>query len=118
MNETFSALNPDQRYAYLIEEVQSKNEIWLLQTPQGLYAMFEDNAGVSYLPVWPDSQTAALFATDDWEDYSPARMGLPEWLEWMKELKNDQIIIGAFPDAQLQVLAVDPLEFRKVLSGK
>jgi hypothetical protein len=103
------------RYKYLVDTVLMNKEIWLLQTVTGLFAMFEDDNDFSYVAVWPEKEFAEPFAVDDWEGYIPTRMGLGEFLDWMKELKEDQIMIGAFPNSNMQSLAVDPLEFKKQL---
>jgi hypothetical protein len=107
---------PDHdRYKYLINHVVKYKEIWLLKARDGFYAMFEDSAGKSYIPVWPDKESADQYAIDDWHGYVSESMDLKELLEWMNELKEDQIMIGAFPNPKLEALAVDPLDFRKQL---
>jgi hypothetical protein len=103
------------RYEYLIGEVVKQKEIWLLQANDGVYAMFEDSNGQSYIPVWPGKEFAVTYAMDDWEDYVPEKMPLREFLEWMQELKADQIMIGAFPNSNLQSMAVDPIDLKHLL---
>jgi hypothetical protein len=104
------------RYKYLIDSILQSRKIWMLQAEDGSFAMFEDNSGQSYVPVWPDKEMTEPFAVDDWEGYIPASMGLGEFLDWMNELKKDGIMIGAFPDSNMQSLSVDPLAFKSQLT--
>jgi hypothetical protein len=108
-------LTDQDRFKYLVDAVKINKEIWLLQSEQGMFAMFEDDKSCSYVAVWPEKELAIPFAIDDWEGYSPARMGIGEFINWLKELKNDQIMIGAFPNTNMKSLAVDPLELKKLL---
>lgn len=113
-NNTANFANAD-RYSYLINEVIKNKQIWLLQTVDKLFAMFEDNSGQSYIPVWPEKEYAQSFAEEDWEGYTPTNMGLWEFIDWLKELKEDDIMIGAFPQANMEAMAVDPLAFKEQL---
>lgn len=105
-----------ERYKYLIDSILLNKEVWMLQASDGSFAMFEDATGQSYVAVWPDKESTGPFAMDDWEGYIPGRMGLGEFLNWMDELKNDGIMIGAFPNSAMQSLALDPLDLKKQLS--
>jgi len=109
-------MSNQERYNYLVDSVLQNKQIWLLQSSDESYAMFEDANGQSYVAIWPDKESAVPFAIDDWEGYTPARMGLGEFLNWMNELKKDGIMIGAFPDSAMHSLAVDPLDFKKQLT--
>lgn len=110
-----SGLPDHDRYKYLLNHVAKYKEIWLLKEREGMYAMFEDTSGKSYVPVWPDKECAEQFAVDDWHGYIADRMELKELLEWMNELKEDQVFIGAFPNQNMQAIAVDPMNFKKQL---
>ena len=104
-----------ERYKYLVDHILLNKQVWMLQASDDSFAMFEDANGHSYIAVWPDKESTMPFIIDDWESYTPARMGLGELLDWMNELKNDDIMIGAFPNSAMQSLAIDPLDFKKQL---
>lgn len=105
---------PDEdRFRYLINSMVKHRELWLLKEREGFYAMFEDDEARSYIPIWPDQESAAFFATDDWEGYLPDRMGIGEFLSWLDELKQDEIFIGAYPNTSMQSLSVDPVNLKK-----
>lgn len=114
--DNISNKTDQERYIYLVDSILQNKQVWMLQAEDGFFAMFEDNNGQSYIPVWPDKELTMPFAVDDWEGYIPARMGLGEFLNWMDELKNDNIMIGAFPESNMQSLAIDPIDFKKQLS--
>jgi hypothetical protein len=114
-NNNLKNLTGAERYAYFIKEIITHKEVWLLKAHDGLYAMVEDNNNQTYLTVWPDATMVQDFVTGDWEEYIPERMGLAEFLDWMQELKDDGILIGVFPDAAMQSMAVDPMELKKLL---
>jgi hypothetical protein len=77
--------------------------------------MFEDDNGQQYIPVWPEKEFADSYAIGDWDGYESERMGLHEFLDWMQELQNDQIMIGAFPNSIMQAIPIEPLSFKKQL---
>ena len=105
-----------ERYKYLVDSILLNKQIWMLLASDRSFAMFEDTSGQSYVAVWPDRESSLPFAIDNWEGYTPARMALGEFLDWMNELKNDGIMIGAFPNSAMLSLAVDPLDFKKQLT--
>jgi hypothetical protein len=112
-NKSISELPDHDRYNYLIHHIAKFKEVWLLKSHDGMYAMFEDEKGNSYIPVWPHKELADEYAVEDWDGYVAERMELSEIMEWMDELEEDQILIGAFPDAQMQALSVSAADFKK-----
>jgi len=108
-------LPDNERYEYLVAEVVKNKAVWLLHAIDGLYAMFEDDNNFQYIPVWPEKKFADSYAVGDWDGYSAQQMGLGEFLDWLQELKEDEIFIGAFPSASMQALSVDPLDLKKKL---
>jgi hypothetical protein len=117
-NRDLEKLPDAERFVYFIQEIISHKGVWLLKAHDGLYAMVEDDHSQTYLPVWPDSASAKEFTTGDWEEYVPELMGLFEFLDWLQELKGDDVLIGVFPNSKMQSLAADPLELKKqILQG-
>jgi hypothetical protein len=107
-----------ERYDYFLEQALLKNEIWLLQAQEGLYAMFEDDNAKQYIPVWPGKEFSDSYATGDWEGYQSERMELKEFIDWMQELRDDEIFIGVFPDQNMQAIPTDPIKLKKQLKQK
>ena len=105
-------MSDSDRFAFLINKITEHKEVWLLEAEDASFAMFEDNEGRSFIPVWPEKEFAEQFSNDDWDGYVAERMGLGEFLEWMQELKEDEILIGAFPYLDQKALAVDPIDMK------
>ncbi len=98
MTENIYLASDETRYQYLIEIVVRNETIWLLQASEGLFAMMEDSQGQEYVPVWPEKQFAELNRQGDWTDYQAEPMPLFEFNSWLKELKEDEVKIAAFPN--------------------
>ncbi len=106
-------LSDQERYEYLLNSISENSELWLLQARPGLFAMFEDKNGQEYIPVWPNEDFASKYSEDDWNDYQAEPMGLAELYEWVNELKEDEVLIAAFPNNKSQAIPLDPVEFGK-----
>lgn len=114
-SKNLDELPDNERYEYLINQAVKNKEVWLLHAIDGLYAMFEDDNEYQYIPVWPEKRFADAYAVGDWDGYTAIGMGLGEFLEWLQELKEDEIYIGAFPNATMQAISVDPIDLKKRL---
>lgn len=108
-------LTDNERYAYLIQQINESGLVWMLQATDGMFAMFEDTTENQYIPIWPDAQAAETYISDDWEGYTTTSMKRNEFLDWMQELHDDHILIGAYPKDNLQVIPMKPLEIKSHL---
>jgi hypothetical protein len=111
-------LTESERYDYFIDQALMQNEIWLLQAQEGLYAMCEDDNGKQYIPVWPAKEFSDSYATGEWEEYQSERMDLKEFIDWMQELRDDEIFIGVFPDEHMHAIPTDPIKLKKQLKSQ
>lgn len=105
------------KYDNFVKSVKSNKEIWLLQATEGMFAMFEDNSGQEYMPVWLEKDEANKFIKDDWEDYLPEKMSLFEFMGWLKELANDEVCIAVTPDNDLRTIPMKAGDLREHLSS-
>ena len=115
MNKETENNDNAKRFEYLVSEIITHKKVWLLKAHDGLYAMFEDANNQAYLPIWPGEADAARFSADDWEGYIPEEMAFGEFLSWTDELKEDNILIGAYPNENMQSMSIDPTEFKQRL---
>ena len=115
-SKNIEELSDNDRFEYLITQIIKNREVWLLHAIDGLYAMFEDENEFQYIPVWPEKEFADSHAIGDWDGYTSDRMGLGEFLDWLQELKDDEIYIGAFPSAAMRAISVDPIDLKKRLA--
>jgi hypothetical protein len=111
MNNARENWTDQDRYQFLIRKIAETKQAWLLQANPGMSAMFEDNNGQEYLPVWPDEESAVRYSEDDWNDYQPEPVSLSELAEWCKELETDLILIAAYPDHKSNAVPLKPLQF-------
>lgn len=105
----------NDRYEYFLKTIVKFQSVWLLHARDGLYAMFEDDSGRQYIPMWPEKDFAVFFAEGEWEGYEPEQMELDELMDWLPELKDDGIFIGIFPDNDMNAIPLDPMVLKKQL---
>lgn len=110
-----SELTDNERYGFFLKEINVNKEVWLLHASAGLYAMLEDNNDNQYIPVWPAESDAKAFIDEDWSEYTTDRMGIGEFLEWLKELNEDDIFIAVFPVLNKEIIPMKPMDLRKHL---
>ncbi|NLS13438.1 DUF2750 domain-containing protein [Vibrio sp. SM6] len=103
-------LDVDARYRYLIKQVVESREIWILTDEHGCVMLnTEDDDCV---PVWPNQEFAALWATGEWEDCQPQAISLNKWhSRWTNGLLDDELSVVAFPNADLEGVILFPDEF-------
>ena len=111
------ALSADERYAYFIREAVARDGVWTLQGPGGFVA-FRDEDGRDCFPFWPDPESAAAVANDDWDDCRPESLALEVFMErWLKGMARDERLVSVFPAADGTGIVVEPLELYADLSG-
>ena len=102
-------------YEIFIDSIKENNELWLLKAFDGLYAMLEDNTGQEYIPVWNSKQKALDFAGEDWEGYSADSMKIYEFVNWLKELDNDEVMIAVSPGEDMHTIPIKASDIMKHL---
>lgn len=96
----------EQQYKAFIDEIVKNRQIWLLESKPGLFAMLEDEAEQSYMPIWESEASARKAAVDEWSNYTVASMDFNELAVWLKELQADEIhILVGGPEGQLSLMA-------------
>jgi hypothetical protein len=103
------------RLTFFIDEVIKNEVVWLLQAEDGLFAMVEDGEGNSYVSVWPTKDECVAVAKDEWSDYQAESMEIKEFLNWLKELKDDDVRIGVYPDENGRILPFESLGLKKMI---
>jgi hypothetical protein len=110
--------NDQIRLAFFIDEVVENEVVWLLQAEDGLFAMVEDGEGNSYVSVWPTKSECEAAAKDEWNDYLAENMEIKEFLNWLKELKDDDVRIGVYPDIDGRILPFESLGLKKMIENE
>jgi len=86
-----------KRYEYLIKKICDYEELWTLRTKTG-FVVLGDNSNMEYIPIWPHPQFAEVFGTGEWENTSPIRIDLNDWIrKWIPGMIRDKRLIAPFP---------------------
>lgn len=96
-----------------LDSIVDKNEVWLLESRPGMFAMLEDGDGESYIPIWASEQDARKLAVGEWSEYETSSMSFPELAVWLGELAHDDIDIIIAPEGDEEKTAVPSAGLRK-----
>jgi hypothetical protein len=107
--------NDQVRLEFFVNEIVKNEAVWLLQAEDGLFAMVEDAEGNSYVSVWPTKSECEAVAKDEWSGYQAESMEIKEFLNWLKELKDDDVRIGVYPDINGRILPFESLGLKKLI---
>lgn len=104
--EQFSA---DQRLQYLVKEVISHQQIWILTDDDGCVMLNTEDEDCA--PVWPSEEFAQAWATGEWQDCQPKAISLQKWYShWTSGLEDDDVYIAVFPSLDQDGLIISPQE--------
>jgi hypothetical protein len=86
----------ETKYRFFIERTAGCKLVWALKDKKGWansYANDDDETDV--IPFWSDRAYAKACARDEWADYTPVSIPLPEFLEnWCIGMVNDNVLAG------------------------
>jgi hypothetical protein len=108
-------MTDNDRFEQFIKAIYSTEQIWLLQADDGLFAMVEDSLGNSYIPVWSSELACAENSSEEWSDYTVEMMPINEFINWCKELAEDDVKIGIEPDKSGRLLPIEASVFSDIL---
>ncbi|RMF18162.1 MAG: DUF2750 domain-containing protein [Gammaproteobacteria bacterium] len=112
----------EERYGAFIDAVAESREVWILVNEGGAFLkIYAEEEDFEYLPVWPDSDSAAQYAQGE-SGLVPHSVALPEFMKrWVEGLTQDKLEVGVWPgeDGSVWVLSPEELkaELTEVLSG-
>ena len=101
--------DPEQRLAYLLKEVVTNNEIWILTDQDGCVMLNTDDEDCA--PVWPNEEFAQAWATGEWADCNAEAISLNKWhSRWTSGLEQDDVSIAVFPNVNEEGLVISSQE--------
>ena len=107
----------EKRCSYLLKEVISQQELWLLTDEHG--CMMLNTEDEDCVPVWPNKEFAQRWATGEWKNCQATAISLNKWYSrWSMGLADDELAIVVFPiqDSQTsQGIVLYPDEFEVAL---
>lgn len=99
----------EQRLKYLLKEVVSQKQIWILTDDDGCVMLNTEDEDCA--PVWPTEEFAQAWATGEWQDCHPKAISLEKWFShWTSGLEDDDVYIAVFPSLDQQGLIISPQE--------
>ena len=107
--EQIQGYDAEKRYKYLVKEVVSNREIWILTDQHGCVMLNTDDEDC--VPVWPNKEFAESWATGEWEECKAEAISLNKWhSRWTHGLEDDELAVVIFPNQDEDGLVVFPDE--------
>ncbi|ALO33509.1 hypothetical protein CMT41_01325 [Colwellia sp. MT41] len=111
---TIENYDDEKRLNYLLQQVVSNKEIWLLTDEHGCMMLNTDDEDC--VPVWPNKEFAQGWATGEWQACQPQEISLAKWYSrWSMGLADDDLALVVFPNQDNKGLILYPEEFEQLL---
>lgn len=107
---TIQGYDSAKRLSYLLKEVTSQRQIWILTDEHGCVMLNTEDEDC--VPVWPNAEFAQSWATCEWENCKTESISLAKWQSrWTPGLADDDLAIVVFPNQDEEGLVLYPDEF-------
>ena len=111
-------LDDMERYAYFIEQVQTRRKVDVMRITEG-YACLTNDDGRRGICFWPHPQFARLMKEDEWKDGKIQTVSWDDFLDdWLIGLLMDKLSAIVFPTPEGPALSVAPDDLRRHLLGE
>ena len=111
---TIEKYDEEKRLSYLLQQVVSNQEIWILADEHGCVMLNTEEEDC--VPVWPNKEFAQRWATDEWQYCKAEAISLSKWYShWSTGLNDDELALVTFPNQDNQGLVLFPEEFEEAL---
>jgi len=111
---TIEKYDEEKRLSYLLQQVVSNKEIWILADEHGCVMLNTEDEDC--VPVWPNEEFAQRWATDEWQHCKAEAIALSKWYShWSTGLFDDELALVTFPNQDNQGLVLFPEEFEEAL---
>ena len=107
--DEISAMPPEQRLRYFINQVVAEKQVWILTDEHGAVMLTTEDEDC--IPVWPQKEFAQMWATGEWQGFEPKAIDLNHWMQkWTPGLEDDEIAVVVFPLSEDDGLVLDVAE--------
>ncbi len=108
------ARSPLKRYKYFVRTVAREEEVWGLADEEGWLMMdVASNPEESAFLAFPQEEFAEHFRNQaGFENFQVAPIDLYEFLEWLDDMEEDNILIGVFPSSNMEGAVVKAAELK------
>ncbi len=114
MLNTIENYDDEKRLNYLVQQVITNKEIWVLADEHGCMMLNTDDEDC--VPVWPNQESAQRWVTDEWQECKAEAISLNKWYSrWSIGLEDDGLALVIFPNKNNQGLVLYPQEFETTL---
>ena len=114
---TIEKYDEEKRLSYLLQQVVSNQEIWILADEHGCVMLNTEDEDC--VPVWPNEEFAQRWATEEWQHCKAEAISLCKWYShWSTGLADDELALVTFPNQDNQGLVLFPEEFEEALRKK
>jgi Protein of unknown function (DUF2750) len=105
----------EKRYDYFIKKVAETEEVFGLMDDEG-WALLGDDDDEDILPVFPAAEFAEAFRTAaDYEEYRVEAIDVTEFVEWLGDMDEDNLLVAVFPNPEFNGAVVEPEHLKKDL---
>ncbi|MCS7035682.1 MAG: DUF2750 domain-containing protein [Saprospiraceae bacterium] len=111
------AKKPLKRYAYTIRTLLEEEELWGLFDGEGWLLMDVDaDAETSAFVLFPHEAFAEIFRNQaGYEDYAVTSLDLHEFMEWLEDFEQENILVAVFPTPDLEATVVSAAKLKAEL---
>lgn len=111
---TIEKYDEEKRLSYLLQQVISNQEIWILADEHGCVMLNTEDEDC--VPVWPNEEFAQRWATEEWQHCKAEAISLNKWYSrWSTGLADDELALVTFPNQDNQGLVLFPEELEEAL---
>lgn len=94
--ETVKQLSPEDRHAFLIDQVLETGQVWGL-CGEGWASFLDDAQGIQAFPIWSEQGFAELNAVGNWEGFKAMPFTIQQLVdELVPELTQANIYLSVF----------------------
>ena len=111
------AITMEKRYRQFIETVCKTGKVWALKTEEGFATSdsneyeTEEGEALALFCFWSEQASAKACAVEDWNNYVPEEIPLPNFIEhWCVGMSDDETLAGINFDSHMSGHEQEPLQ--------
>jgi hypothetical protein len=103
-----------------LAQVKPTQMLWALQDKTSEDWVVLDSIAyedTEVMPFWSNADLAKLHCVEEWDNYTPCKISLSDWLEfWLEDLNQDGVIVGVNWQGDDEYLEMELAEFTQALA--
>ena len=110
----------EDKHKSFIERVVASGKVWGLKSQDGWAMSYSnDEDEIVVMPFWSDKAYAAAVAKDEWAEYAPEEIDLPEFLDqWVFGMSDDEVLVGTNWDQNMAGKELEPYDLALEIVAK